>query len=113
MRAHSGDALTRPTIAMTCDEAVPVEDASDGVIIGDQYELANCGNHVGRGAVALPSAAFGQTHLAVGATDPMDHEDDLGRLGVDIGHHLLDHGAHDALLQPCIGRRSGPDGFKV
>jgi hypothetical protein len=32
----------------------------------------------------------------------VDHENDLSRLGVDIGHHLLDHGAHDALFYPRI-----------
>ena len=48
--------------------------------------------------IALTAAASGQTHLAVDAADPVDHENDLGRLGVDIGHHLLDHSAHDALL---------------
>ena len=47
---------------------------------------ANSGNHIGCGAVALTAAASGQTHLAVDAADPVDHENDLGRLGVDIGH---------------------------
>jgi hypothetical protein len=56
------------------------------------------GNHIGCGAIALTAAASGQAHLAVDAADPVDHENDLGRLGVDIGHHLLDHGAYDALL---------------
>ena len=98
MRAQRGDALTCPAVAMTRDEAIPVEDAGDDIIIGDQHELANSGNHIGCGAVALTAAASGQTHLAVDAADPVDHENDLGRFGVDIGHHLLDHGAHDALL---------------
>ena len=38
MRAERGDALTRPAVAMARDEAVPVEDASDDVIVGDQHE---------------------------------------------------------------------------
>jgi hypothetical protein len=91
---------------MTRDEAIPVEDAGDDIIIGGQHELANSGNHIGCGAVALTAAACGQTHLAVDAADPVDHDNDLGRLGVDIGHHLLDHGAHDALLEPRIGLAS-------
>ena len=98
---------------MTRDEAVPVEDAGDKVIVGDQHELANSGDHVGRSAVALTAAASGQTHFAVDTTGPMDHEHDLGRFGVDVGHHLLDYGAHDALLQPCVGRGSRPDGLEV
>jgi len=32
---------------MPCHEAVPVEDAGDEVVIGDQHELANGGDHVG------------------------------------------------------------------
>ena len=98
MRAQRGDALACPAVAVTGYEAIPIEDAGDDIIIRDQHELANSGNHIGRGAVALTAAASGQTHLAVDAADPVDHENNLGRLGVDISHHLLDHGAHNALL---------------
>jgi len=61
----------------------------------------------------LTAAAFGQAHLAVHAADPVNDENDLGGCVVDIGHHLMDDGAHDALLQPRIGRRCGPDGLEV
>jgi hypothetical protein len=61
MRAQRGDTLTCPAVAMTRDEAIPVEDAGDDIIIGDQHELANSGNHIGCGAVALTAAASGQT----------------------------------------------------
>jgi hypothetical protein len=98
---------------MTRDKAVSVEDAGDQVIVGDQHELAHRGDHVGRRAVALTAAAPGQTHFAVGAAGPMDHEHDLGRLGVDVGHHLLDDGAHDALFQSRIGGGSSPDDLEV
>jgi len=40
----------------------------------------------------------------VGATDPVNNEDDLGGRIVDIGHDLVDQRAHDALLKPRIGR---------
>jgi hypothetical protein len=82
---------------MTRDEAIPVEDAGNDIIIGDRHELANSGNHIGCGVIALTTTASGQAHLAVDAADPVDHENDLG-LGVDIGHYLLDHGAYDTLL---------------
>ena len=98
MRTQRGDALTRPAVAMTRDEAIPVEDAGNDIIIGDQHELANSGNHIGCSVITLTTTAFGQAHLAVDAAIPMDHENDLGRLGVDIGHHLLDHSAYDTLL---------------
>ena len=113
VRAQRGDALTRPAVAMARDEAVPVEDAGYDIIGGNEHELSDSGHDIGRGAVALTPAAAGQAHLAVDATAPVDHEYDLSRLGVDIGHHFLDHGAHDALLQPCVGRGSSPDGPEV
>ena len=47
MRAQRGDALTCPAVAVTRDEAIPVEDAGDDIVIGDQHELANSGNHIG------------------------------------------------------------------
>ena len=98
---------------MARDQAVSIEDAGDEVIVGDQHEPANRDDHVGRSAVALAAAAPGQTHLAVDAANPMDHEYDLGRFGVDVGHHLLDHSAHDALLQPRVGRGCRPDSPEV
>ena len=98
MRTQRGDALACPAVAMTRDEAIPVEDAGDHIIIGDQHELANDGNHIGCRGDCADRGGVWQTHLAVDAADPMDHENDLGRLGVDIGRHLLDHGAYDTLL---------------
>ena len=98
---------------MPCDEAVSVEDARDEVIVSEQYEVSDRCDHVGRGAVALTAPASGQTHLAVDTASPMDHEHDLSRLRIDVGHHLLDDGAHDAFLQPRICRGSSPNGFEV
>ena len=34
---------------MTRDEAIPVEDAGDDIVVGDQHELANSGNRIGCG----------------------------------------------------------------
>ena len=42
------------------------------------------------------------------AAHPVNEENDLAGLGIDIGDHLPDHGADDALLEPRISRRSGP-----
>ena len=47
MRAQRGDALTRPAIAIACHQSVPVQDAGDEIVIGDQHQLSNCGNHIG------------------------------------------------------------------
>ena len=47
------------------------------------------------------------------AANPMDDQNDLGRLRIDIGDHLMNDGADDPLLQPRIGRRVGPDGLEI
>ena len=46
MRAQRGDALARPTVAMTCDKAIPVQDAGDEIVTGDEHKLANGGKHI-------------------------------------------------------------------
>jgi hypothetical protein len=61
--------------------------------------------------VAAPP--FWQAQLGMHATDPVDNEDDLGRILVDIGDNLLDDGAYDALLEPRICRRSILDGLEI
>jgi hypothetical protein len=45
---------------------------------------------IGRGAVALAAPALRQAQLAVGATHPVDDENDLRGRVVDIGHDLVD-----------------------
>ncbi|WP_247368705.1 hypothetical protein [Bradyrhizobium sp. 18] len=62
-------------------------------------------DNIGRGAVALSAPALGQAQLAVDASHPVDDESDFGGRIVDIGHDLMDQGAHDALLDTGIGRR--------
>ena len=51
--------------------------------------------------------------LGVGAAHPVDGQDDLGRAVVEIGDGLVDNGAHDALLEPRVGRRRRPDGLQI
>src|SRR5215467_575134 len=60
-------------------------------------------------AGALPAPPPGQAYLGADRANPMDEQNDLGSIGIDIGNHLMDHGADDALLQPCIGRGVGPN----
>ncbi len=106
------DTLACPAIAVACLEAVAVEEAGNQIVAGNQHQLTHGLDDIGRGAVALPAPALGQAQLAVGATHPVDDEHDLGGR-VDIGHDLVDQGAHDALLQPCIGRRHRPDSLQI
>jgi hypothetical protein len=43
-----------------------------------------------------------------GPRQPWMSRNDLGCIGVDIGKDLMDHGAGDAFLQPCIDRGGAP-----
>ena len=87
--------------------------SGDEIVVGDEHELPDGGNDVGRGAVALAASTPRQTQLGVNAAHPVDQEHDLPSLDVDIGDHLADHGADDALLEPGIGRRRLPDGREI
>jgi transposase InsO family protein len=44
--------------------------------------------------------------LAVNAADPMDDQNDLGCVRIDISDYLMNDGANDAFFQPRIGRGS-------
>ena len=65
MGAQRCDAFSRPAIAMAGDEAVSVEDARDDIVIGDQHELTDRSNDVGRSAVALPAPPSWDVFLAI------------------------------------------------
>jgi len=90
-------------------EPVSIEQACDQVVGGDPHQHADGFDDLHRGAVA-PSAAAGQTQLGMNAAGPMEHEDDLTRLRLDIGDDLMDQRPYDALLQPRIGSRIRPYG---
>ena len=47
MRAQRCDALPRPTVAVASNKAIPIEDAGDEIVIGDQHQLADSRNHIG------------------------------------------------------------------
>ena len=90
-------------------QTVPIEDAGDQIVLGDENKLSDRRDDIGRRAIALTAPALRQAHLAMGAADPMHSEHDLSRRIVDIGDDLLNERAYDALLQPRIGGRGGPD----
>src|SRR3981081_1012101 len=77
MRPERGDPLPCPAIAVAGHQAVPVEDAGDQVIIGDENQLAAGGEHVGGDSVALSAAAPRQAQFGMTAADPMGQENDL------------------------------------
>src|ERR1700739_4080045 len=92
-------------------EAVAVEEAGNKIVAGDQHQLTHGLDDISRSAVALSAPTLGQAQLAVGATHPVDDENDLGRHLVDIGHDLMDEGAYNAFLEASIRRRGLPDRF--
>jgi hypothetical protein len=49
----------------------------------------------------------------VNAADPMDDQNDLGCLRIDISDYLMNEGTNDALLQPRIGRGISPDSLEI
>ena len=75
--------------------------------------MAHSRDDLAGGAVALSSTTLRQAQFSMDAADPMDQENDLGCFVVHIGDHLVDDGAHDALLEPRIRRRRHPDSPKV
>src|ERR1017187_2150602 len=77
--------LARPTIVVASDQFVSVQNAGDEVVADDKRELPNRSDDIGRGAVALASAPSRQAQLGMNAAHPVDQENDLGSLGVDIG----------------------------
>src|SRR5690349_8023354 len=45
--------------------------------------------------------------------DPMNDQNDLGCLRIDISDYLMDDGANDTLLQPRIGQGISPDSLEI
>src|ERR1700722_5577089 len=111
--AERCDALAGPAIAVARLEAVAVEEAGNQIVADDQHQLTHGLDSISRSAVALSAPTLGQAQLAVGATHPVDDENDLGRRLVDIGHNLMDEGAYNALLEASIRRRRIPDRFEI
>ena len=113
IRPERSYTFARPAIAVAGHQTIPVEDASDQIITGDENELPDGREDIGGCRVALPSTALRQPHLAMNATGPMDQQDDLGGVIVQIGDNLMNERAHDALLQTRVGLRGRPDSFEI
>src|SRR5512134_922830 len=98
VRSERGDPLARSAITMARHQSVPIKDAGNQIIIGDENQLPDSSDDVGRSAVALPAATLRQAQFGVQAANPMDQENDLGRFVINICDRLMNNGAHDALL---------------
>ena len=98
MRAQRRDPFTGPTVSIAGNKPVSIQEAGDDVVTQNEDELPDRVDDVGRRAVALTAPTTGQTYLAVKATDPMNNEDDLGGLIIDIGDDLVDEGSRDPLF---------------
>src|SRR6516162_1157742 len=99
--SQRGDTLARPAIAIAGHQPVPVQDAGDEIVVSDQHQLAYGGNHIGRGAGALPAPPPGQAYLGVDPANPMDEQNDIDTDAAEIG--LLVHwvgGVHTEIRLP-------------
>jgi hypothetical protein len=113
VRPQCRHAFSCPTIAVTGRELVAIEDASNQVIRGDPDQQPDRCDDVLRGSVPLTAPTPWQTQFAMNAAGPMNQQDDLASLSIDVGDDLLDQHANKALLQPWICRRGSPDGLQV
>ena len=65
--AQRGDTLARPAIAIAGHQPIPVQDAGDEIVVGDQHQLAYGGNHIG--IIVEPARASFMFDCAAGSYD--------------------------------------------
>src|SRR5271155_3737535 len=93
-------ALLRPSVAVACAIAQPVQNRYDGAIFTDQSELANQLRYFfGVDVVVITGFVLTYCQFGVRTSRPMQLEMDRRRIVRRIGHNLLEHGTQDALLQ--------------
>src|SRR5260370_8140153 len=71
MRPERADPLPCPAIAVAGHQAVPVEDAGNQIIIDDENQLADGGEHVGGDAVPLSPATPRQPQSRMHPPNPI------------------------------------------
>jgi hypothetical protein len=54
------DALTRPAIVVTGPQLIPIKNARDEIVVGDEHQLPDGIDDIGRGGIALATAPPGQ-----------------------------------------------------
>src|SRR5262249_56736994 len=91
MRSQRRHSFPGPAITTTRGQLVAIENAGDQFIIGDRDKLSNGGDDILRCAVALPTSTSGQAQLRVNPTHPVEEQDDLSGLAVDVRVHILAH----------------------
>src|ERR1700737_3755219 len=77
MRPERADPLPCPAIAVAGHQAVPVEDAGNQIIIGDENQLEDGGEHVVGGDAAVSAEAHREAQFGMNAANPMGQENDL------------------------------------
>ena len=113
MRSQRSNALTRPAIAISGRQLVPIENAYDEVVIRNEHQLSYGIDDVRRGGIALASSAPWQSQFGVNAAHPMDEENDLGGFSINVSNDLVDQRPNDAFLEPCVRGRGRPDAFQI
>lgn len=72
MRPECGDALSGPSVPMTGQRTVSIEDAGNQIVAGDEHDLTYRRDDLGGGAVALAPAPLRQAQLGMHAAYPVD-----------------------------------------
>src|SRR5690349_6255318 len=90
VRSQCCHAFSCPTIAVTGRELVAIEDASNQVIRGDPDQQLDRCNDILRGSVPLTAPTPWQTQVTMNAAGPVNQQDDLASLGIDVGDDLVD-----------------------
>lgn len=85
VRPQCRHALSRPTVAVTGRELIAIEDASNQVIRGDPDQQPDRCDDILRGRVPLTAPTPRQTRFAMNAAGPMNQQDDLANLSIDVG----------------------------
>ena len=96
----------RPVTAMIGCCSVSRAPSTSTSLICCQRSPPWCASH----AAAAPNMSRCEPH---NPTHPVDDQNDLRRLLIDVGNHLLDKDAHDTLLQSCIGLGISPDSLEI
>jgi hypothetical protein len=102
-----------PAIVVSGAKIISVEQARDHIVAAyarkDAYRL----HSFRRRTVSLPTPPARQAQFGMNATHPMHDKNDLSALFVEVGDHLANELAHDALLQAHVGCRITPDRFQI
>src|SRR3989442_2442811 len=113
-RAERDHPFSRPAIATPGEEPISIQNVGQQIIGTDPRQPARRLDDVLRRLrTILTPATSRQSQLGMGATLPVNDQDDFTGSRIDIDDDFVDQGSDEAFLQPNISVRTIPDGLKV